>query len=314
MYSHLPPLPVWWHVQELDVLSLIGCWVGADPAQRSACLPELLGLLAVAELPHGTPLCQHLPLEACATHPLGATAVAALQRHMAAGSRCTDLTTGSAVCPARQEPPSCLHAGSLMLRSTPVWRDVDQGPGAPGTPCAREAAAAGLGTISSTDCSSSSSCGSRTCTMRSALSSTVKEAPASCSWRSANCTGADHLWGPRPSSRRRGGRASKLLVVGGHDLSWRTCSSTELLDPTTGTWTTGSMLPGCMAYGFAGAARLGRGVAVVEGAMFSSRVARYDPANDTWSNGLALPTPRMHAAVASAAGKSTLIRRCMRVV
>lgn len=71
------------------------------------------------------------------------------------------------------------------------------------------------------------------------------------------------------------------------------------------------MLPGCMAYGFAGAARLGRGVAVVEGAMFSSRVARYDPATDTWSDGLALPTPRMHAAVASAAGESRCTECCV---
>lgn len=42
--------------------------------------------------------------------------------------------------------------------------------------------------------------------------------------------------------KRRGYRPSRLLVAGGHDLSWRSLKSVELYDPLEGVWTPGPSL------------------------------------------------------------------------
>jgi hypothetical protein len=101
--------------------------------------------------------------------------------------------------------------------------------------------------------------------------------------------------------RRRSHRPTRLLVAGGHDLSWRSLSYAEVLDPLDGAWAPVAGLPAAMS--FAGAALLDRSVYVVEGAMFSSVVARYDPGADAWSSCPGLIVPRLHAAVAAAAGE-----------
>ena len=106
-------------------------------------------------------------------------------------------------------------------------------------------------------------------------------------------------WSSAP--RRRSHRPTRLLVAGGHDLSWRSLSFAEVLDPLEGAWAPVAGLPAAMS--FAGAALLDRSVYVVEGAMFSSVVARYDPGADSWSSCAGLNTPRLHAAVAAAAGR-----------
>jgi hypothetical protein len=95
-------------------------------------------------------------------------------------------------------------------------------------------------------------------------------------------------------------------AAGGHDPSWRSLRGVEVLDPLDPdpAWSVGAPLLTGQAMPFASGALLGRDLYIVGGAMFSSVVARYEggPAGG-WAACPALGTPRVHAAVAAAAGR-----------
>ncbi|KAF6256002.1 hypothetical protein COO60DRAFT_1702518 [Scenedesmus sp. NREL 46B-D3] len=88
---------------------------------------------------------------------------------------------------------------------------------------------------------------------------------------------------------------------GGHDLSWLGLKAVELYDPRSDCWSQGPTLPAALP--FAGAGLLGRGeLYVVGGGMYSSLLVRLDAAGGCWHSCEGPRTPRLHAAVAGAAG------------
>ncbi|WIA18794.1 hypothetical protein OEZ85_003478 [Tetradesmus obliquus] len=101
--------------------------------------------------------------------------------------------------------------------------------------------------------------------------------------------------------RQRGYQPTRLLVAGGHDLSWRGLKAVELYDPRSDSWSPGPTLPAALP--FAGAGLLGRGeLYVVGGGMYSSLLVKLDAAGEAWHSCEGPRTPRLHAAVAGASG------------
>ncbi len=79
----------------------------------------------------------------------------------------------------------------------------------------------------------------------------------------------------------------RVLVAGGITSvdPWTQTTSTELYDPSTGTWTAGPLLP--FPYAFHSAQALGDGRVLVVG--LSPATAIFDPSSSSWSTGATLP-------------------------
>eukprot|EP00879_Flechtneria_rotunda_P007896 GHRR01008273.1.p1 GENE.GHRR01008273.1~~GHRR01008273.1.p1 ORF type:complete len:683 (+),score=193.75 GHRR01008273.1:294-2342(+) len=101
--------------------------------------------------------------------------------------------------------------------------------------------------------------------------------------------------------RQRGYQPTRLIVAGGHDLSWRGLKSVELYDPRTDTWSPGPSLPAALPFAAAGLLRRGE-LYAVGGSMYSTLLARLDANLECWHSCQGPRTPRVHAGITGAAG------------
>jgi N-acetylneuraminic acid mutarotase len=126
-----------------------------------------------------------------------------------------------------------------------------------------------------------------------------------------------------PSRRRRGGAlcaaGGRLHLLGGMDASENPVAAADAFDPATGTWASLAPLPTARAW--MGAAELegrvyavgGRGERMALGHA-SAAVEAYDPAAGRWKSCRDMHLPRVHPAVAAAAGEVYAVGGASRVL
>ncbi|CAL8462207.1 g1738 [Coccomyxa elongata] len=91
-----------------------------------------------------------------------------------------------------------------------------------------------------------------------------------------------------------------LLAAGGHDAGWRSLRTSEYYNPTQDTWSTGPPLLDSVS--FAAYSVLQGNLCVVNGSPHLCSVLLYQRSRKCWLRCRSLLTPRLHAAMASAAG------------
>eukprot|EP00878_Enallax_costatus_P014242 GHUV01014897.1.p1 GENE.GHUV01014897.1~~GHUV01014897.1.p1 ORF type:complete len:549 (+),score=161.79 GHUV01014897.1:230-1876(+) len=275
--------------QEGELLCFVSDWISANPQERLQHLPQLLSLLQLPVLPQEAPLSQQ-QLNAC-TSP--AAAQLAVQLHGAA-AQCQQQQELRLSCTADRFSSSSSSRDSSAVVPCIDPNNWASSGGSSSIPGPSPTSAALACSVSN----SSSASGSVMCSSSSSECSTWLD-----EWLGSNdgvrSIGAVvvEAW----PGRQRGYQATKLLVAGGHDLSWRGLKSTEMYDPRTDTWTSGPTLPAALP--FAGAGLLSRGeLYIVGGGMYSSLMARLDIGDGCWHTLEGPKTPRLHAAVTGSSG------------
>ncbi|KAK9906356.1 hypothetical protein WJX75_000482 [Coccomyxa subellipsoidea] len=118
---------------------------------------------------------------------------------------------------------------------------------------------------------------------------------------SSNSGASSSTSGPTLPPQPRRCMPMGLLAAGGHDAVWRSLRTSEYYDPNQDMWSTGPPLPDSVS--FAAYSVLQGNLCVVNGSPHLCSVLLYQRSRKHWLRCRPLLTPRLHAAMASAAGR-----------